>query len=99
MFGLFDLIRKMIVYLKHMILVLRIPFNYPHNRMIQLIILYKNLKIILPRNLIGLLNRHFVLFMENSFSLTKQRITLNNSNHHDERSTSFHVEPPKKVLF
>ena len=32
-------------------------------------------------------------------SLTKQRITLNSSNHHDDRSTSYHVEPPKKVKF
>lgn len=33
-------------------------------------------------------------------SLTKQRITLNSSNHHhDDRSTSYHVEPAKKVKF
>ncbi len=24
---------------------------------------------------------------------------MNNSNHHDERSTSYHIEPPKKVKF
>jgi hypothetical protein len=93
----------MIVYLKHMklvhIIVLIIHFNYHLNKMILLIILYKNLKIILQLNSIGLVIFINYLFLLNIFSLTKQRITLNSSNHHDERSTSYHVEPPKKVKF
>ncbi len=101
LFKFFDLIRKVIVYPKHMTLVVKIHFNYLHNRMKRLIILYKNLKIILLRNLIGQLNVKLIYFLlkkKSSSSLTKQRITLNSSNHHDERSTSYHIEPPKKVL-
>ncbi|CAF3420687.1 unnamed protein product [Rotaria sp. Silwood1] len=47
-------------------------------------------------NLVQKLEDHIATELDR---LTKQRITLNNSNHHDERMTSYHVEPPKKVKF
>ncbi|CAF0993242.1 unnamed protein product [Rotaria sordida] len=47
-------------------------------------------------NLVQKLEDHIATELDR---LTKQRITLNNSSHHDERMTSYHVESPKKVKF